>query len=223
MGDNATQNWEWHNVAVGEGYQARGVVRQKTVPTIPSSSYKIVDMSAPSAVVAAVEGPARPDPLKHSHRRGGKRQREGGRDSSDDSDDAEMATRESKDNRDSKKKRTKDSKHDAKLAKKEKKEKKRKKDNKSKKTKADRKERKSKKDDNSNDDKKKKKKRSSSAPAPGTENHDEDSDDVDRSSSSSESEDDTVDRPGRDDGSYVMDPDMPRFNPIIQFLLSRLK
>ena len=31
MGDNATKRWEWHNVEVGEGYQAKGVVRQPGV------------------------------------------------------------------------------------------------------------------------------------------------------------------------------------------------
>ena len=45
MGDNATKSWEWHNNIVGQGYQARGVVRQ------PGRNDKkelhIVDMSKP--------------------------------------------------------------------------------------------------------------------------------------------------------------------------------
>ena len=28
MGDNATASWAWHNTVVGQGYQAKGVVRQ---------------------------------------------------------------------------------------------------------------------------------------------------------------------------------------------------
>ena len=43
MGENAKKGWEWHNTVVGEGYQARGVVRQ------PSSSIlttKVVNLSA---------------------------------------------------------------------------------------------------------------------------------------------------------------------------------
>ena len=28
MGDNATASWAWHNTIVGQGYQAKGVVRQ---------------------------------------------------------------------------------------------------------------------------------------------------------------------------------------------------
>ncbi len=30
MGDNAKKGWEWHNTVVGEGYQAKGVIRQRT-------------------------------------------------------------------------------------------------------------------------------------------------------------------------------------------------
>ena len=30
MGDNAKKSWEWHNTVVGEGYQAKGVIRQPT-------------------------------------------------------------------------------------------------------------------------------------------------------------------------------------------------
>lgn len=28
MGENANVSWDWHNTVVGQGYQARGVVRQ---------------------------------------------------------------------------------------------------------------------------------------------------------------------------------------------------
>ncbi len=30
MGDNAKVSWDWHNTVVGQGYQAKGVVRQRT-------------------------------------------------------------------------------------------------------------------------------------------------------------------------------------------------
>lgn len=42
MGENAKKSWDWHNTIVGEGYQAKGVVRQRVhVVAAP----KIVDMS----------------------------------------------------------------------------------------------------------------------------------------------------------------------------------
>ena len=28
MGDNAKQSWSWHNNEIGQGYQAKGVIRQ---------------------------------------------------------------------------------------------------------------------------------------------------------------------------------------------------
>ena len=42
MGDNASQNWSWHNNEIGQGYQAKGVVRQNVggKPTM-----KIIDMT----------------------------------------------------------------------------------------------------------------------------------------------------------------------------------
>lgn len=44
MGDNATKKWEWHNTVVGEGYAAKGVIRQKTATSKP---VQIVDLSKP--------------------------------------------------------------------------------------------------------------------------------------------------------------------------------
>ena len=43
MGDNATKSWDWHNTTVGEGYQARGVVRQRTGGS--DNNMKIIDMT----------------------------------------------------------------------------------------------------------------------------------------------------------------------------------
>ena len=43
MGDNATASWAWHNTVVGQGYQAKGVVRQpgsNPVKTIDVRSLK---------------------------------------------------------------------------------------------------------------------------------------------------------------------------------------
>lgn len=42
MGDNANVAWDWHNTVVGEGYQARGVVRQAVAG---STAVRVVDMS----------------------------------------------------------------------------------------------------------------------------------------------------------------------------------
>lgn len=39
MGDNATASWGWHNTVVGEGYQAKGVVRQPG-----PNSVKVLDL-----------------------------------------------------------------------------------------------------------------------------------------------------------------------------------
>jgi hypothetical protein len=41
MGENAKKTWEWHNVVVGQGYQAKGVIRQPG----SSSSYAVTDLS----------------------------------------------------------------------------------------------------------------------------------------------------------------------------------
>lgn len=45
MGDNARHAREWHNVEVGQGYQARGVVRQPG--SQPTSQVKLLDLSKP--------------------------------------------------------------------------------------------------------------------------------------------------------------------------------
>jgi hypothetical protein len=42
MGDNANFKRDWHNTVIGEGYQAKGVIRQ---PQLESSSNRIVDYS----------------------------------------------------------------------------------------------------------------------------------------------------------------------------------
>jgi len=43
MGDNAKQEWSWHNNEIGQGYQAKGVVRQKHHgDNLPM---KVIDMS----------------------------------------------------------------------------------------------------------------------------------------------------------------------------------
>jgi hypothetical protein len=42
MGDNASQNWSWHNNEINQGYQAKGVVRQNVGE---KPLMKIIDMS----------------------------------------------------------------------------------------------------------------------------------------------------------------------------------
>lgn len=53
MGENAKKSWDWHNTVIGEGYQAKGVVRQRvSVEAAP----KIVDMrSTPLTLPSAKE------------------------------------------------------------------------------------------------------------------------------------------------------------------------
>ncbi len=46
MGDNAGKSWEWHNTEVGQGYQARGVIRQRSAV----AEVSIVDLSKPQNV-----------------------------------------------------------------------------------------------------------------------------------------------------------------------------
>lgn len=46
MGDNAKKTWEWHNTVVGEGYQAKGVVRQRHSEEF---SAKVVDLRVNTA------------------------------------------------------------------------------------------------------------------------------------------------------------------------------
>lgn len=47
MGDNANRSWEWHNTTVGQGYQAKGVIRQRTGREGElTTSSKILDMSS---------------------------------------------------------------------------------------------------------------------------------------------------------------------------------
>ena len=57
MGENANVSWDWHNTVVGQGYQARGVVRQAGAAR---SGVQIVDMRttevAPEGGVHSVEG-----------------------------------------------------------------------------------------------------------------------------------------------------------------------
>jgi hypothetical protein len=71
MGDNALKKWDWHNTIVGEGYAAKGVIRQKTAVT--ASLGKIVDMSSTtvSSEVLRQDG----DDRESKHKKG-KRKRE---------------------------------------------------------------------------------------------------------------------------------------------------
>jgi hypothetical protein len=53
MGENAKKSWEWHNTVVGEGYQARGVVRQRVGEF--QSVGKVIDMRGPVQKVGATD------------------------------------------------------------------------------------------------------------------------------------------------------------------------
>jgi hypothetical protein len=72
MGDNANVDWEWKNTVVGEGYQARGVIRQ---PKVSSEKVKIMNMSLPPAEIVnsskvekTVDKRARSDSDDEDHR-----------------------------------------------------------------------------------------------------------------------------------------------------------
>lgn len=45
MGENANASWAWHNTVVGEGYQAKGVVRQRGVGVTAPARLQVVDLS----------------------------------------------------------------------------------------------------------------------------------------------------------------------------------
>jgi hypothetical protein len=49
MGENANASWAWHNTVVGEGYQAKGVVRQ---PGMKAPSVQVVDSTRQQGVTA---------------------------------------------------------------------------------------------------------------------------------------------------------------------------
>ena len=66
MGDNATKKWEWHNTVVGEGYAARGVIRQKTLTT---QSVQIVDLSKPLHESAVEEEEEEDEDDRHKRKR----------------------------------------------------------------------------------------------------------------------------------------------------------
>ncbi len=51
MGENAKKGWEWHNNVVGEGYQAKGVVRQRTAEVSSSSASKFIDLSKSTNII----------------------------------------------------------------------------------------------------------------------------------------------------------------------------
>jgi hypothetical protein len=48
MGDNASANWAWHNTVVGQGYQAKGVVRQREATTVKVIDYRSAIVNEPS-------------------------------------------------------------------------------------------------------------------------------------------------------------------------------
>jgi hypothetical protein len=89
MGDNALANWEWKNTVVGEGYQAKGVIRQRTAQT--TAPVKVTNMSAPRPAPPAVFPQPPPPPPSHKEGRTSsddrkKRHRDDGSDDDDDSD-----------------------------------------------------------------------------------------------------------------------------------------
>jgi hypothetical protein len=99
MGDNANVDWEWKNTVVGEGYQAKGVIRQ---PGVASEKMRIVNMSLPP--------PEESNVRKRSDKRA--------RSESDDEDDRVGHKKSKKKDKKDEKKAKKDRKHDKKKDKK---------------------------------------------------------------------------------------------------------
>ena len=70
MGDNAKQFKDWHNIEVGKGYQARGVVRQPgSAPSTAPQPMKVLDFSKPVVQEASSE------PRSEKGREGGEGER----------------------------------------------------------------------------------------------------------------------------------------------------
>lgn len=73
MGDNATASWAWHNTVVGQGYQAKGVVRQPG-----SNPVKVLDLrvsaqkeqtTAPTTTSKYEQGDVKEDMKKSKRKR----------------------------------------------------------------------------------------------------------------------------------------------------------
>ena len=90
MGDNATKRWEWHNNVVGEGYQARGVIRQPG--RNERRDLQIVDMSKPEELSAKNSDNVLLDSPKEKGRKSSKKKRRRDTDYSCD-DDVVMTSR----------------------------------------------------------------------------------------------------------------------------------
>lgn len=107
MGDNANANWAWKNTEIGVGYQAKGVIRQRTAeqPKIKNMSVPSAPTSSSSAVIMSTIQPAeQKNELKKRHR-----------DDSDKSDDGDgKKCKKEKESKKSKKEHKKDHHHDTK-------------------------------------------------------------------------------------------------------------
>ena len=107
MGDNATASWAWHNTVVGQGYQAKGVVRQPGSQSVAIVSLRHADdaisKTQKKPIVAHVEASIPPD--------GGERKSKKRMKDSDDSRDRKRDQKSSKKDEKKDKKLRKEKKH----------------------------------------------------------------------------------------------------------------
>ena len=70
MGDNANANWSWKNTEIGVGYQAKGVIRQRTAeqPKIKNMSVAPAPTSSSAATMSAIQPVEKKNEVKKRHR-----------------------------------------------------------------------------------------------------------------------------------------------------------
>lgn len=98
MGDNATASWAWHNTIVGQGYQAKGVVRQPG-----SNPVKVLDLRLLATKEQAV---ATPSEAKSEDAKKSKKKRKERDNSRDDKEDRKKKSKKS-DRKETKEKKNK--------------------------------------------------------------------------------------------------------------------
>ena len=94
MGDNANANWAWKNTEIGVGYQAKGVIRQRTAeqPKIKNMSVPAAPTSSSAVTMSTMQPAEQKNEVKKRHR-----------DDSDNSDDDGKKRKKDKESKKSKK------------------------------------------------------------------------------------------------------------------------
>ena len=101
MGDNANANWAWKNTEIGVGYQAKGVIRQRTAEQPKIKNMSVAPAAAPTsssaAPLSAIQPAEKKNEVKKRHR-----------DDSDNTDDDGKKRKKDKESKKSKKEHKKD-------------------------------------------------------------------------------------------------------------------